>query len=155
MSNRRIRCLVALLLAQAGPVIPAVNSPDLPVFQPGMWEYRRTLFSQGADKPQVSTVRKCSDPGSEMRQKMATLKAKSCRFEALRHTRDNYVSSWSCQTPNGPMRFHDVLTVTGATKYTDVSEIQMSQRVTRSRLEAVRVGECPSQRRDLPNRLGK
>jgi Protein of unknown function (DUF3617) len=157
MSKRRIRWVLGctLLLAEGGPAALAANSPELPVFQPGMWEYRRTMFNQGADKPQVSTVRKCSDPTSEIRLKMASLKGKSCQFEALRHTQDNYVSTWTCQTPNGPMRFHDVLTVTGATKYTDVSEAQMSQRVTRSRLEAVRVGECPAQRRDLPKRLGE
>jgi hypothetical protein len=124
------------------PALGAVT--PLPSFQPGLWEYRRTMFDQGSNKPQLSTVTKCSDPTSDIRQKMESLKGKSCQFTSTRHIQDHYVSNWICQTGNGPVRFHDVLTAKDAATYVDVSEAQLSQRVTRSRLEAVRLGDCPS-----------
>jgi len=49
-----------------------------PVFQPGLWEYRRTLVSEKSAKPQVSTVRKCADPGADIREKMAALRKENC-----------------------------------------------------------------------------
>jgi hypothetical protein len=115
----------------------------LPKFEPGLWQFRRTLFNQGADKPQVTEVTKCTDPTNDIRQKMESLGGKSCQFSPPRQVQDHYVSNWVCQTPNGPVRFHDVLTVNDATSYVDVSEAQMAQRITRSRLEARRLGDCP------------
>src|SRR5205807_9210668 len=49
-----------------------------PVFLPGLWEYRRTLVSEQSAKPQVSTVRKCADPGADSREKMAALRKENC-----------------------------------------------------------------------------
>ena len=149
--------LLSSAAVRAGEPQPAATpTPEaaaaLPSFQPGLWEYRRTMFNQGSDKPQVSTVTKCTDPTSDIRQKMESLKAKNCQFTSPRHIQDHYVSNWICQTPNGPARFHDVLTATDATKYVDVSEAQLSQRVTRSRLEAVRLGDCRS---DKPGALSR
>jgi hypothetical protein len=126
----------------------------LPRFQPGLWEYRRTLFNQGADKPQVTKITKCSDPTSDIREKMASLKGKSCQFSAPRHSDDHYVSNWTCQTVKGPVRFHDVLTASDTTTYIDVSEAQLSQRITRSRLEAVRLGDCPADKPGVPGTPG-
>jgi hypothetical protein len=146
-------CSVDIRAADPQPAaVPAPGAASLPSFQPGLWEYRRTLFNQGSDKPQVSTVTKCSDPTSDIRQKMESLKAKSCQFTSPRLTQGHYVSNWICQTSNGPVRFHDVLTAKDATTYVDVSEAQLSKRVTRSRLEAVRLGDCPS---DKPGVLGR
>src|SRR2546430_153562 len=60
---------------------PAATAPaprsagvELPAFRSGLWEYRRTLMRSGG--PQVSTTRKCTNPGAEMREKMAELKKK-------------------------------------------------------------------------------
>ena len=118
-------------------------SVELPGFRPGLWEYRRTLVSNKSPKPQISTVRKCADPGADIREKMADLKKKNCQFAPLRRNQDHYVSSWICPTPNGPMRFRDVLIVKDPTSYQDVSETHSSQHVTEQKIEATRLGECP------------
>ena len=89
----------------AGPETSAV---ELPRFQPGLWEYRRTLVNGKSAKPQVSTVRKCTDPGADIREKIADLRKKNCQFTPLRRNQDHYLSSWLCTTPSGPMRFRDV-----------------------------------------------
>ena len=85
------------------------SAVELRRFQPGLWEYRRTLVSGNSAKPQVSTVRKCADPSADIRKKIADLRKRNCQFTPLRRKQDHYLSSWICQTPKGAMRFHDVL----------------------------------------------
>jgi hypothetical protein len=128
---------------QPGSAPPAWAGMGLPSFQPGLWQYRRALFNPGSDKPQVTEITKCTDPTSDIRRKMESLADKSCQFSPPRHVQDQYVSTWICQTPNGPVRFHDVLTASDTTSYVDVSEAQLAQRITRSRLEAHRLSDCP------------
>jgi Protein of unknown function (DUF3617) len=129
---------------RAGSAAGAGNAAtELPTFRFGLWEYRRTVVRAGATKPQVSTVKKCVDPGADMREKMESLKKKGCQFAPLRHNGDRYISSWVCQTPTGAMRFRDVLLVKDPDSYEDVSETHTRQHVSQQKIEAVRVGECP------------
>jgi hypothetical protein len=128
------------------PAAPAAatDSPvELPTFRSGLWEFRRTLMRADAAKPQASTIRKCADPGADMREKMESLKKKDCQFAPLRHTSDRYISSWTCQTPTGAMRFRDVLLAKDPNSYQVVSETRSAQRVTQQKIEATRLGECP------------
>jgi hypothetical protein len=131
--------------APAAPATPAsaadTAAVELPSFRPGLWEYRRTLMRSGG--PQVSTTRKCTNPGAEMREKMTELKKKNCQFAPLRRSNEHYMSSWICQTSAGAMRFRDVLTATDDSSYQDVSETHSTQHVTQQKIEAKRLGECP------------
>ena len=134
--------------AHGAPQTPAPASPaprsagvELPAFRSGLWEYRRTLMRGG--KPQVSTTRKCTNPGAEMREKIAELKKKNCQFAPLRRNNEHYISSWICQTPTGAMRFRDVLTATDDSSYQDVSETHTAQHIGQQKVEARRLGECP------------
>jgi len=127
---------------------PAATAPaprsagvELPAFRSGLWEYRRTLMRSGG--PQVSTTRKCTNPGAEMREKMTELKKKNCQFAPLRRNNEHYISSWICQTPAGAMRFRDVLTATDDSSYQDVSETHTAQQIGQQKLDARRLGECP------------
>ena len=120
-----------------------MTAVELPIFQPGLWEYRRTLVSGRSSRPQVSTIKKCSDPTADMREKMEQLKKKKCQFAPLRRSNDHYTSSWVCQTPTGAMRFRDVLTMKDQGSYQDVSETHSSQHVSQQKIEALRVGACP------------
>jgi len=89
-------------------------------------------------------LRKCADPSTEIRKKMAELGKRSCRFAPLTHRLHRYTSSWVCPTPLGPTRFRAVLIVRGTAGYTDLSEMRTTQHVTRQRIEAARIGECPA-----------
>lgn len=124
----------------AGPETSAV---ELPRFQAGLWEYRRTVIRADVAKPQVAIVKKCSDPGADMREKMENLKKKNCQFAPLRQTGERYISSWVCQTPTGAIRFRDVLVAKDANSYQDLSETRTAQRVTQQKLDATRLGDCP------------
>jgi Protein of unknown function (DUF3617) len=120
---------------------PTVNDVTLPKFQPGLWQYQRTLTT-GSGKPQVTVVKKCTSPSAEIEKKMTALRGKSCRFTAVRRENDHYVSGWMCPTPSGPMQFRDVLSAKNATAYQDVSEARLGQHVTQQRIEATRLGDC-------------
>ena len=144
-------CLLSListaLRAADPPATPATgpesSAVELPRFQPGLWEYRRTLVSGKSAKPQVSMVRKCADPSADIREKIADLKKKNCQFAPLRRNQDHYISSWVCQTPTGAMRFRDVLTAKDEGSYQDVSETHSAQHISQQKVEATRLGECP------------
>lgn len=139
--------------ARATEAPPAAPSPrpagaerapvELPVFRSGLWEYRRTVVRAGATRQQVTSVKKCGDPGADMRAKMESLKKQGCQFAPLKHSNDRYVSSWTCQTPTGAMRFRDVLLVKDPDGYQDVSETHTQQHVTGQKIEAKRIGDCP------------
>jgi hypothetical protein len=118
------------------------TAPELPHFKPGLWEYRRTLLSGQTARPQVSTVRKCADPTAEIREKKTALEKKNCQFIPLRKREDHYLSSWTCPTPNGPVRFRDVLIAQDLTSYEDVSEMHTAHHVTQQKIQARRLGEC-------------
>ena len=129
---------------QARPATPSAAAVELPFFEPGLWEYRRTVVKDGSPSPQTSMLRKCADPSTEIREKMAELRKRSCRFAPLQHRLHRYNSSWICPTPLGPTRFHAVLIVRGTAGYTDLSEMRTSEHVTRQRIEAARIGACPA-----------
>jgi hypothetical protein len=117
---------------------------ELPVLQPGLWQYRRTVVKDDSPAPQISVLRKCADPSTEIRKKMSELEKRSCRFAPLTHRQHRYISSWICPTPLGTTRFRAVLIVRGTVGYTDLSEMRVMEHMTRQRIEAVRIGECPA-----------
>jgi hypothetical protein len=130
--------LLCGLLLVADPA----KSAELPRFQPGLWEYKRTLMKEGAGRPQVSTFQKCSDPATEFRRRMAELEKKGCQFLPAERTQQGYISQWTCPTPAGPMKFRDVLISQSETTYQSVSEAHSNDQVVRTTIDAVRLGEC-------------
>jgi hypothetical protein len=125
------------------PAAPTATAVQLPLFQAGLWQYRRTVVNTDSPTPHVSMLKKCADPSTEIREKMAQLGHKGCRFAPLARRRGRYLSSWVCPTPLGPTRFRAVLIVRGAGGYTDLSEMRTREHVARQRIEATRIGECP------------
>jgi hypothetical protein len=96
-------------------------------------------------------LRKCADPTTEIREKMAQLESRSCRFAAFSRRYGRYYSSWTCPTPEGATSFRAVLIVRGTAGYTDLSEMHSTQHRARQTIEAQRIGECPESR-SLPPR---
>jgi hypothetical protein len=138
------------------PATTAAAAVELPFFAPGLWEYRRTVVKDDSPSPQISMLRKCADPSTEIRKKMAELGQRSCRFAPLARRHQRYISSWTCPTPLGPARFRAVLIVRGPVRYTDLSEMRTTEHVARQRIEAARIGECPASglgRQSGPNPL--
>jgi hypothetical protein len=115
-----------------------------------MWQYRRTQLAMGRNKPQTTTVRKCSDPTGDIRKKLADLEQRGCRFAPMSHSGNRYLMSWMCPTSNDrSVTFHDVLTVASAESYQDSSDAHQEQQVVHSEISATRIGNCPAPA-DLP-----
>lgn len=130
--------------ASASSASAAVATPvELPAFRFGLWEYQRTLMQDATPKPRVTSMKKCVDPGEEMRAKMDTLKKRGCEFAPVKRHNDRYISSWVCQTQTGPLRFRDVLIVKDENGYQDVSETHSPQGVSQQKITATRLGDCP------------
>jgi hypothetical protein len=125
---------------------------DLPFFEPGLWEYRRTVVKDGVPSARIAMLRKCADPSTEIRTKIAELGKRSCQFAPLKHRPHRYITSWICPTALGPTRFRAVLIVRSPVGYTDLSEMRTREHVSRQRIEAARIGECPASGSDKPFR---
>jgi hypothetical protein len=116
---------------------------QLPVFEPGMWEYRRTMTVTKRGIPQNASVKKCSDPSKDIREKLNELQQRGCKFAPTTHSGERYHLQWECAAQGGPITMSDVLTTKGADSYEDVLESRYGQRVTRSVIVATRISACP------------
>ena len=133
--------LSALLTA---PLHSAPTAADLPAFQPGFWEYQRTVMTAAKPDPQHSSVRKCSDPTNEIKQKLTELQRKGCQFSPVMVRGNQYFSTWRCPASSGQLIDRNVVTVISFTSYQDQNEVRSGEHVSRSTVVAKRVGECPA-----------
>lgn len=143
----------ALLLTAAHAATPAppalaphasadVSTLELPVFKPGLWEYRRTVMTRPGEPPKTATQRKCGDPTHDIRQRLLDLRAKGCTFSPLTHTGNRYRLSCVCPLPEGMLQMTDSITASGDSSYQDLNQSRVEQRRTRTAIAANRVGEC-------------
>jgi hypothetical protein len=134
--------------SSAPPLRPATTTAvlpvELPAFQPGLWEYQRTMLTAANPKPQKSSIKKCGDPSSEIKQRLSELQQKGCQFSPLRPRGNRFLSMWKCPAPNGNLVIHNVVTVKSPTRYQDDNEVRAGERATRSMIVANRVGDCPA-----------
>lgn len=128
------------------PLLPAPTvAAELPAFQPGLWEYERTVFTAADPKPQKSSIRKCSDPSSEIKQRMRELQRKGCQFSPLLARGKQYLSTWRCPVSSGALVDRNVVTVKSDRSYQDDNEVHAGEHISRSTVVANRLGECPAQ----------
>lgn len=125
------------------PAATADADPDVPALRPGMWEYQRSLASSPRGTPEPNRMNKCSDPSREMRDKLAQLKTKGCRFGPTAHSGNTYRTSWVCPARDRMLRMSQVLTVSGDNHYEDSTEVRFGEQLTRTKIVASRVGDCP------------
>ena len=120
---------------------------ELPSLKPGMWEYQRTVTTRARGTPAVAKLSKCGDPTLEMRNKLAALEKKGCRFSPTIHLGNTYQATWICSAHGGVVAMSQKLTVTSESSYEDISEARFEEQQTRTKIVATRIGECPL----LPN----
>lgn len=117
---------------------------QLPAFEPGLWEFRRTIQigPHATDQPDV--VSRCTDPRNDIRKKMTEMMGKGCRITGMWHSGDRFRAKWSCGVEDGVVSIVNVMTVAGTTGYEDVNETSYQQKSTRTKVTAKRVGDCPA-----------
>jgi hypothetical protein len=129
---------------------PAPAAAVLADLRPGLWEYHRTQLKAGENQPQAQTLRRCVDPSSEFKKKMADLAARGCTFHAPKQHGSRLEMAWSCRLEGDQViSVRDVITVQGPEGYHDESDAIAPQGATHSSLSAVRVGDCMP---DIPSR---
>ena len=125
--------------------------PQLHELQPGLWEYTRSQMRSGESRPHTQTIRRCSDPQSEFKAKMAELGARGCTFRPMKQHGSRYEMIWSCKMEaDQTISMRDVITVTGPHGYRDESDAVVPQGATHTSLSAMRVGDCTPQDRAAP-----
>jgi Protein of unknown function (DUF3617) len=138
-------CAFAQTASAAAPPLPRVTrAAELPAFLPGLWEYQRTVLTAANPKPQKSSIRKCSDPSSEIKQKITELQQKGCQFSPLLPRGNQYLSTWRCPVTSGALVDRNVVTVKSDSSYQDDNEVHAGEHVTRSTVVANRLGGCPA-----------
>jgi hypothetical protein len=119
------------------------SKPQLQELESGLWEYTRSQLRTGESKPHMQTLRRCSDPHSEFKAKMAELVARGCTFRPMKQQGSRYEMIWSCTVEaDQTISMRDVITVTGPHGYHDESDAVAPQGATHTSLSAVRVGDC-------------
>ncbi len=68
------------------------------------------------------TVKKCSDPSKEIREKLTEMKQTGCQFAPVTHSGNRYRSRWICPVRGGSLTITQVITVKGADRYEDSNE---------------------------------
>ncbi len=123
----------------------AASASDLglPSFRPGKWQYQRSVISATGGTPRRGTISKCGDPSEELRNKLAQLKQQGCRFSSTTHAGNSYSTTWTCPAHGGVLLMSQVITVTSESSYEDSNEARFQDQVTRTKIVATRVGECP------------
>jgi len=135
-----------------GPSSPALALPpgavqtlaELPAFEPGMWEFRRTVELGTHPGNQPDRLSKCSDPLNDIRQKMTEMSRKGCRIVGMSHLGSKFRSTWSCAYGDGVVSVSNVITAANTTHYEDVNETRYGEKTTRTVVVATRTGNCPS-----------
>jgi len=129
--------------AAAPSPVTSARDAELPSLKPGMWEYQRTVTTRARGAPAVAKLSKCGDPTLEMRNKLAALEKKGCRFSPTIHHGNTYQATWICSAHGGVVAMSQKLTVTSESSYEDISEARFEEQQTRTKIVATRIGECP------------
>jgi hypothetical protein len=132
----------------AGPAAASKPAPsagaqpdDVPQFEPGMWEYRRTVTSGLKHDAQV--VKRCSSPTTDIRQKLAGLSGQGCSMSPPVHHENHYEFRWVCPAAHGVAVFRDRVTFISTASYQDDDEVLHAPQATRTTIVATRLGDCP------------
>ena len=121
----------------------ATLADELPVLAPGMWEFKRTVESQGAGgKPMNVENRKCTDPTAEMRKSNDMLAKQGCTFTPVSKSGATYTFTSDCRIQGVRYQSRSVITVESGSAYRVDVTSSGSGPSTKEVLVAKRTGDC-------------
>ena len=150
--NRAVSWPLLAILAAALPASLAAAANDLPSFQAGYWSFKSTVTMPGANKPQVRTVNRCTDPGEDIRKKWEMLAGKACKFSPIEHAGNRYSYSSTCDRQGVSLWLKSVITVESDAAYHAETESHTNKQASRESIDAHRVGACPIVGPNAPKR---
>jgi hypothetical protein len=136
-----------LVVAATCLALPAAASPDLPTFRPGLWQFDRTLESDGQVNDRRITSgtliqpreQRCVDPTQAIKALPASFPFANCRSSGLHNTESELVVTKSCG-PGDEVR--TVIKVESDSAYTEVTEGTIGAQRSREAIVARRIGDC-------------
>ena len=138
--NMTLRFTVVICTAFAANLALAA---DLPAFQAGYWSFSSTVSMPGANKPQVRTVNRCTNPGEDIRKKWETLAGHACKFSPIERAGNRYSYSSTCDRKGMSLSMKSVITVDSDAAYHAETESHTNKQASRETIVAHRVGTCP------------
>ena len=146
--NRAWLWLVVSLLAGGAALASAslAAAEELPVFRHGMWEFRRSLLEgEGADRPQLLSSKKCTNPTADMKKQNEMLtRDGGCTFSPVARSGHAYTFTSDCTMRGVALHGKTVITVESDSAYTATIETRQDGKlVSTETLKAQRTGDCP------------
>lgn len=133
----RIVPIAALLVVTAAQVA----AQELPSFRKGLWQFERTI-DEGAGAPQKVSLRKCTNPGDDMKRQSAMLSSAGCKLSPVVRSGAAYSYSAQCRLQGASVESRSVLTVESDGAYRLVVDSLEDGRRKHEVLVARRVGDC-------------
>ena len=116
---------------------------DFPAFKPGLWEFNRTLYlARMQGDPPKQSVKKCTSPTDDMKNKWEQLSAESCKFSPITRDGKRYTYRSVCQQGERVMQTASVITVETDSDYTVETKSVSQGGTSREVVVAHRVGDC-------------
>ena len=135
-----VKLTLALSVSLCG--IALALAVDLPTFQQGKWDFRRSVMVGAQKQPAVQSIQKCINPTDDIRSKWEALARQTCKFSPVRHADNKYQYSAICTKNGVSMHTMSVITVQGPTAYEVVTRSTTGERLSAETLSAHRVGDC-------------
>jgi hypothetical protein len=131
----------AIAIVTIGLALPALAAEQLPVFKPGLWEFRRSVDA-GDGKPATLTNQKCTSPTDDMNKKTESMAASGCQASPVSRSGNLYSFSLKCTIQGVPIESRSVITFESDAAYKVDVESKQGGKTTREQLTARRVGDC-------------
>jgi len=120
----------------------AASDNEFPTFQPGLWSFTSTVNLKGANKPQVRTVRKCTNPTADIKKKWDMLASQSCKFSPMTHDGNRYSYGSFCEKNGLILQSKSSIIVESSSAYRVETDSRTNNQAQKEIIEAKRLGEC-------------
>jgi hypothetical protein len=132
----------AIAVALFGTLSMALAA-DPPAFRRGLWEFKRTVETQGASaKPVTLTNKKCTDPSADMKNMQAMLAKQGCKVSPASAKGNRFTFTSECTVQGTTLSSRSVMTVDSDSSYKVEVSSKAGNRSTKELLVAKRVGNC-------------
>ena len=134
-----MRIAIAILVISLAT--PASAADRLPVFRPGLWEFKRSVDG-GDGKPATLTNQKCTSPTDDMNEKTESLAQAGCQPSPVNKNGNMYSFSLKCTIQGVAIESKSLITMINDAAYEVDVESKQGNSTTREKLIARRIGNC-------------
>jgi len=134
-----MRALTTVLVL--GLAAPAWAADRLPVFRPGLWEFKRSVDG-GDGRPATLTNQKCTSPTDDMNAKTESMAQAGCQPSPVTKNGNMYSFGLKCTIQGVAIESRSLITVINDSAYEADVDSKQGNATTREKLVARRIGNC-------------